>query len=76
MLMTVHAPSLAACRGRSDPGGKCPDIGFISVGGQAHASHVEVYSMQTCWDEDPQEQDSQPCRYGGLSKMGRAGGFP
>ena len=30
--------------------------------GTAKVSHVEVWGMASCWDEDPQECDSTPCR--------------
>ena len=54
-------------RGRTDPGGKCPDIGFMSRLGTAKVSNVEVWGMASCWDEDPRECDSTPCRFACLA---------
>lgn len=31
------------CRGRAEPGGKCPDIGFFAVYGEAKVSHVRAH---------------------------------
>ena len=46
----------------SGPGGHCPDIGFMSRMGTAKVSHVEVWGMDSCWDEQPDESDNTPCR--------------
>ncbi|KAK9812554.1 hypothetical protein WJX73_008374 [Symbiochloris irregularis] len=50
-------------RGRAEPGGKCPDIGFFAVHGEAKVSHVEAYGMDSCWTEEKADAfDRTPCK--------------